>query len=207
MGRVILVRHGETAATRAARYSGQRETPLTPCGEMQHERLCHRLSGEALSRVVSSDLRRCRVLAGLIAAERGRSAELDPALREASFGAWEGLTYEEGMARDRQAIAAFNHDPAHVAPPQGESLAQVGMRARACLDKLLREQTGRDGALLLVSHGGTLRALLCGLLAIPLDRYWMLRIDPGSVSVLDIYPPGPIVAVLNDTCHLQGLPS
>ena len=45
------------------------------------------------------------------------------------------------------------------------------------------------------------------LLAIPLDRYWMLRIDPGAVSVLDFYPRGPIVAVLNDTYHLQGLPA
>src|SRR5919199_2362002 len=144
MGRVILVRHGETDANRASRYSGQQETPLTPCGELQHERLCHRLSGEAISRVVSSDLGRCRVLAEVIATERGRSVELDPALREARFGAWEGLTYEEGMARDRQAMVAFNRDPAHVAPPEGESLAQVEMRARACLDRLLREQTGRD---------------------------------------------------------------
>ncbi len=203
MSRLLLVRHGETALSRAMRYSGQRETALTPLGERQHERVRERLRPESIGRVVSSDLARCRTLAERIAADHGVAAESDPALREAAFGVWEGLTYDEAMARDRRAMVAFNRDPVKVAPPGGESLEAVAERARACLDRLLREQKRRDGALLLVSHGGTLQALLCGLLAVPLTRYWTLRVDPAALTVLDTYPMGPIVAVLNDTCHLK----
>lgn len=62
-----------------------------------------------------------------------------------------------------------------------------------------------SGALLVVSHGGPLRALLCSLQHIPLERYWTLSLDPASLTVLDAYPMGAIVSVLNDTCHVHGI--
>jgi alpha-ribazole phosphatase len=205
MSRVILVRHGESALNRQLRYSGQQDTPLTDLGHAQHQRLRTRLAAEPIDRVVHSDLARCRDLAEMVAEDRGLRAEPEPALREASFGIWEGLTYEMAMSRDRQAMVAFNRDPVQHGPPGGESLAALVARARPCFDALVRAHKDREGTLLVVSHGGTLRALLCSLLTIPLDRYWTLRADPGALSILDIYPLGPIAAVLNDTCHLEGL--
>ncbi len=206
MSRLILVRHGETVFIRASRYSGQQETALTPLGAAQHERVRARLVLEPISRVVSSDLRRCYALATVIAADHGQHAEPEVALREMDFGAWEGRTYAEAMATDRAAMVAFNRDPVGVAPPGGESLQEVSSRATACLDRLLHAHKGQQrGALVVVGHGGTLRALLCGLLAVPLARYWTLGIKPGSLTVLETYPRGPMVEVLNDTCHLEGL--
>jgi broad specificity phosphatase PhoE len=201
---VILVRHGQTVLQAAARYSGQQDTPLTPLGERQQELLRARLLRETIGRVVSSDLARCRVLAEAVAADHGLEAEPEPALREASFGVWEGLTYGEAMAHDRQAMVAFNRDTARVAPPGGESLAVLAARAIPALEACLRAHKQREGALLLVCHGGTLQALLSHLLAIPLERHWTMRVDNAAVSILDIYPMGAIVAVLNDTCHLDG---
>lgn len=205
MSRVILVRHGQTVLNQELRYSGQIDAPFTPLGEAQHERLRVLLAGMSIDRVVCSDLERIRAFADQLARDHGVAAEPEQALREASFGAWEGLTYEEAMARDRQAMVAFNRDTAHVAPPGGESLVTLEARVRPCFDAALKAHRDRPGALLVVSHGGTLRALLCGLLRIPLDRHWTLRVDPASCTVLDMYPMGPIVESLNDTCHLQGL--
>jgi len=219
MSRVILVRHGETVLNQKLRYSGQQETPLTALGEAQHEQVRTRLLDEHIARVVCSDLSRSQLLADRIAADHGVSAESEPELREASFGTWEGLTYEAAMARDRAAMVAFNRNPAVSGPPGGESLTALEKRLRACFDLLLlahKDHVGvpsttphdsAPGALLLVSHGGALRTLLCSLLAIPLDRYWTLRIDPASITILDTYPLGAIVSVLNDTCHLHGLGS
>ena len=202
--RLLLTRHGETVFNRGGRYSGQREIPLTALGEAQHTLLRRRLAGESIERVVCSDLTRCVTIAALVAADHRRQAEPDRALRELGFGAWEGLTYAEASARDPVLMAAFDDDPAHVTPPGGESLTTVAARMSARLEVLLREHdhVGRTGALLLVGHSGSLRALLCTLLGIPLARYWMLRLDPASLTVLDIYPASPIVSVLNDTCHL-----
>jgi broad specificity phosphatase PhoE len=207
VSRVILVRHGQTALQAAGRYSGQRDTPLTPLGERQHELLRARLLREAIGRVVGSDLARCRVLAEAVAADHGLEAEPEPALREAAFGSWEGLTYGEAMAQDRQAMVAFNRDTVHVAPPGGESLAALAARAIPLLDACVRAHKQREGALLLVGHGGTLQALLCHLLAVPLARHWTMRVDNAALSSLDIYPMGAIIAVLNDTCHLDGASS
>lgn len=205
MGRVILVRHGETVLNRQLRYSGQQETPLTALGQAQHDRLRARLRFEPIERILSSDLGRCRDLAEAVAADGAAPCELEPALREASFGIWERLTYEMAMARDRQAMVAFNRDPVQHGPPGGESLSALQARVRPYFDALVRGRRDDQGALLVVSHGGTLRVLLCSLLAIPLDRYWTLRIDPGGMTILDTYPLGAIIAVLNDTCHLADL--
>ena len=109
------------------------------------------------------------------------------------------------MGRDRAAMVAFNRDTVGVAPPGGETLLALEARARPAVDALIKAHKEREGALLLVTHGGTLRALLCSLLRIPLDRYWTLNVDLASLSILDVYPMGPIVSVLNDTCHLNGM--
>jgi broad specificity phosphatase PhoE len=54
-----------------------------------------------------------------------------------------------------------------------------------------------------VSHGGPLRALLCSLLGMPLEQQWQLRLDPGSLSAIDLLPTreppvlGAILVLLN----------
>ena len=161
---------------------------------------------QPISRIVSSDLEGCNLLAESLAAPRLLQVDRTPSLREAHFGVWEGLTYDQAMADDRAAMVRFNRDPAQVSPPGGESLAASGARALALFRTIVKEHRHREGALLLVSHGGTLRALLCLLLEIPLSRYWTLRVDNASLTCFDLYPMGPIIEILNDTSHLRGLP-
>ncbi len=206
MARLFLVRHGETTYGAQSRYSGQSDTPLTPRGEEQHLRLRDLLHGEKIDHVVSSDLTRCRLLADLVAADHGLSATMDARLREASFGQWEGLTYEEARTRDHAAMTAFNRAPADAAPPDGESLVHVVERARPFFDGLVKEHKEREGALLVVGHAGLLRGLLCSLLMIPLERYWTLNVDNAALTTLDIYRMGAIVQTLNDVHHLRDLP-
>ena len=47
-------------------------------------------------------------------------------------------------------------------------------------------QHEHEGEIVLVSHGGTLRGLLCSLLGMPLRNQWQLRIDTGSLSAIDV---------------------
>ena len=47
-------------------------------------------------------------------------------------------------------------------------------------------QREQNGEIVLVSHGGTLRGLLCSLLGMPLRNQWQLRIDIGSLSAIDV---------------------
>lgn len=206
MVRVFLVRHGETTYGAASRYSGQSDVPLSARGEAQHLRLRDLLHDKEIERVVSSDLARARLLADLVAADHGLSATTDACLREASFGRWEGLTYEEARTLDHAAMTAFNRAPAKAAPPDGESLVGVVGRVRPFFDALVKEHRDQEGALLVVGHSGALRGLLCSLLMIPLERYWTLNVDNAALTTLDMYPMGAIVQTLNDTHHLSDLP-
>src|SRR5215469_2797121 len=100
--RLILVRHGETVLNASGRFSGQLDTPLSARGRRQVALVGQCLAATALDAVVASDLRRARATAHAIAARHGLSVDIDPHLRERSFGTWEGLTFAEVSARNEQ---------------------------------------------------------------------------------------------------------
>ncbi|GIW07946.1 MAG: hypothetical protein KatS3mg060_2751 [Dehalococcoidia bacterium] len=75
------------------------------------------------------------------------------------------------------------------------------MRVRQFLRGLVAEPPAET--VVLVGHGGSLRAVYADLLGLPPEAAWRFRIDNCSLTVFDIYPEGAIVDVLNDTCHLE----
>ncbi|GAC1394332.1 MAG: hypothetical protein NVS4B11_18610 [Ktedonobacteraceae bacterium] len=108
---------------------------------------------------------------------------VSPAWREINFGAWEGLTYAEIAAAFPDQLGFFT-DPAHHAPPQGETLTDVLQRVSLALTAIVQRE--HDGEIVLVSHGGVLRGLLCTLLGMPLRNQWQLCLDTGSLSAIDV---------------------
>ena len=99
---------------------------------------------------------------------RGHAIDIfpDAGLREISLGLWEGLTVAEVESRWPGSHAARGADMAGFVPPQGESFAAVQARAVACVERWQARYP--DECLLLVSHAGVLRSLLCHWLALPL---------------------------------------
>ena len=106
-----------------------------------------------------------------------------PVWREIAFGAWEGLTYNEIATTFPDQLGFFT-DPEHIAPPEGETLHDVLQRVYPVLLAIV--QQGHSGEIVIVSHGGILRGLLCSLLGMPLRNQWQLHIDTGSLSVIDV---------------------
>lgn len=203
MTRLLLVRHGETIWNSELRYQGQKDIPLNDIGRAQAERVRERLAHEEFTAVYSSDLERASRTAAVIARGRGVPHECLVELREANFGDWEGLTYAEASARFPDVAKARRDDPERTQPPNGESLAQVRERALAAVDRLLARHA--DETILISGHGGPLRALLCGLLGLDLRFAWRLRLDNCSLSIVDTYPEGAILSLLNDVYHLRGI--
>lgn len=121
--------------------------------------------------IICSDLGRCRESARLVQEvfhARGHAIDIfpDAGLREISLGLWEGLTVAEVESRWPGSHAARGADMAGFVPPQGESFAAVQARAVACVERWQARYP--DECLLLVSHAGVLRSLLCHWLALPL---------------------------------------
>ena len=202
MVRLILARHGETAWNVQARYQGQTDLPLTGAGQRQAAALARRLARETIDVVYTSPLQRARQTAESIAAVHGLPANSDVRLSEIAFGAWEGLTYGRIREQFPQALGAWEADPWNATPPGGESLSQLAARVGSALDDVARTHAGQT--VLLVSHGGPLRVLLCLGLGLAPQAHWQFRLDTASVSELRLREGGSTLSYLNDTGHLAG---
>jgi probable phosphoglycerate mutase len=208
MARLILVRHGETAWNAQARYQGQSDPPLSEAGRRQAASLSSYLAREEIDAIHASDLQRAWDTALTIAGPHGLPVHADRRLREMDFGAWEGLTYTEVQTHDPSGLAAWEADPLNVAPSGGETLRQVAARVRSVLDDMARIEWERT--VVLVSHGGPLRVLLCMALGLEPQAHWQFRLGIASLSELyacevgaDIGRASGVLTRLNDTHHLE----
>lgn len=191
--RLYLVRHGETKGNTAKRYVGWSHEPLTARGEAQAAALARRLATEPVSAVYSSDLTRAMQTAAALAAPHGHPVIPLAGLREANFGDWSGLTYDQIHQAAPATLQAWLSDPETSAPPGGETLACLRSRALAALP--------RQDRAVVVSHGGPLRAIIGALTGRP---FWDISVPLCSLSILDLMPDGTaLCARPGDTDHLH----
>jgi alpha-ribazole phosphatase len=127
--------------------------------------LAERLAGERIDEIHTSDLRRAWETARAAADARRLPLRFDARLRELNFGIWQGLTYDEMRHAHPEALAAWEADPLRVAPPGGETLAQLAARISAFLGGLTK--AAPDRTVLVVAHKGSLQVLLCLALGLP----------------------------------------
>ena len=199
--RCFLVRHGEVDANREMRYLGLRDDPWNDVGEAQARALAARFEDIQVDAVLSSPLRRTEATARRIADACGRPVELEPRLLEMGFGRWEGLTHEQVRSQGdvaRRHLERWRADPG-LAPPGGESLADVQVRVVSLVQELEERRPGRT--VVLVTHVGPIKALLCHALGVPLARTARMFLDPGTLTVLDL-APSPVLRLFNDHGHL-----
>ena len=190
--RLWLVRHGATAANIDGRLCGSSDDPLSAVGEAQACWVADQLQAEHISIVYSSDLIRAKKTADIIAQRHTPAPQrlIEPAWREISFGDLENMTFREIAKRYPEQMAYFS-DPVNHTPPNGESFTHLLQRVQQAFTTLVavaREDERERGDIVVVSHGGTLRALLCYLFAIPYTNQWQLRIDNAALSVVDFQP-------------------
>lgn len=145
-----ILRHAPTAWNAEGRLQGLTDTRLSHEGEEMARRW--RLPPPAAGwKRMSSPLMRARQTAELL--RPAMPVAVDSALREMSFGAWEGRTLQELRARGGRAFAAAEAAGLDFQPPGGESpratMARIGSWASA-----LREPV------VAVSHKAAIRALL-----------------------------------------------
>lgn len=166
---VHLARHGETIWHEGDRYAGRSDVALTDRGRDQARALGRWASARPISTVASSDLSRARESARPCAEQLGHAIVVDARLREADYGAAEGLTSAEIRARWPLAWASFEAVPASNPLPGGEPGRAVVERVCAAISDLTVQAA--SGELLVVAHNTALRLWLCHTLGIPIDAY------------------------------------
>jgi alpha-ribazole phosphatase len=198
--KLILVRHGETDWNTERRYQGQLDVPLNGRGEWQAQLAGRALAGEAIERIVSSDLRRAFQTARAIAAACSLPVTADARLREISFGSWEGLNYDQILEQDGDAYRRWKENPVENAPTGGETLAVTEQRVLSLWQEIKEIDLE---TVALVSHGGTLRILLSYLLKLPPESFWETKLGNASITTLRVNHSAVTVDVLNDMRHWQ----
>jgi alpha-ribazole phosphatase len=202
MTQLYLTRHGETDWNIKQRFQGHSDIPLNENGRCQAADLARRLAEESIDAIYASNLSRAWETAETIAEHHSCPLIAEPGLREASFGKWEGMTYNEIQASDPEAVQAWHEDMANFAPPEGETPDQLAQRVASAY-ATINQQHGNDETVLLVAHGGSLQMLIANLLQLSPAHFWQFHLKPCSLSLISVYEEGPILNLLNDTCHLK----
>ena len=198
----LLLRHGQTPMSVQKRYAGRSDVPLTDTGIRQATAAAKRLAGAGIDVIVTSPLLRAARTAQEVAAVTGAPVVTDEGFRETDFGAWEGLTFAEVRERWPAEMTAWLADP-EVAPPGGESFADVSTRVT---DALHRALTGRDRqTVLIVSHVTPIKTLVAAALLAPPPALYRMHLDVAALCEIDWYADGPaVLRSFNDTGHLTG---
>lgn len=180
MIRMLLVRHGETEWNGAGRLQGRQDIALSPAGRAQIAELVPAIAAHAPRRVITSSLRRTRESAEALGLSVSRQ---DPRLDEAHLGSWEGQQSARLQELDPEAYRAWRGG--ELRPPGGESFGELTERVVAAVAEAAREvAAGGHGSVLVLTHGGPIRALLRH--AIGLDPARAVPSHPASLSVLDV---------------------
>ncbi len=201
MARLLLVRHGISEYNSARRFAGYSDVEMSAAGYEQAERLRDRLAGEKIDAVYSSDLRRALVTAEILCS--GRNVDIVPCseLREVNYGDVEGLTFPEISRLYPEVAELITNFSLQLWFPGGESFTEFIERTSKFLDRL--EKHAPEKTILIVSHSGPLRVLLCRLLGIDLVHWRQIRLDNASLSIVETYPQRVIISLLNDTDYLS----
>jgi broad specificity phosphatase PhoE len=198
---LYLVRHGETVWNTEKRAQGWQDSPLTERGIEQARRLAERLRPVRLDAIYASPSGRTMHTAAILRGDRALVVTPCEELREIHMGDWEGRRIDE-LDGEAERLHNFWYAP-HLFQPAGagETFAQLQARVVAAVSRLVAESAG--SAILLVSHGGALKALLAHYAGRPLAQLWAPPIlRQASLSVVEIEGQSARIVLEGDTSHL-----
>lgn len=177
--------------------------PLNERGREQAWRLGQWLADERLAAIYASDLSRAMETAAIAANGRSLPLRVTDTLRELSYGQLEGWTREDLEAAGYiEWMRRWNAGEDVPPPPQGEALPEAWERAQAFLNCVVLRHPG--DTVLVVSHGGLLRLLVCLLQGREYRAWGTVRTANTGLTEALIVPGEPARLLrVNDTTHLE----
>ena len=170
---IDLLRHGEVEG--GACYRGTTDDPLTELGWQQMRTAVAGRDDWQL--IISSPLCRCLNFGKELGRQKQLSLITETGFQELHFGDWEGKTAEQ---IEPDALRRFYEDPVNYPPPNGESLPVLEQRLEVAWQRILQNQAGKS--ILIVTHAGVIRTLLCLLLKVPLEKSFTIQVDHASFT-------------------------
>lgn len=180
-----LVRHGEPAG--GVLYRGSKDDPLSETGWQQLRSTLSQAieQGNTWDQIISSPMLRCCEFAK----EAGEKLRLTPniveGVRELSFGDLEGMRPKDAWEKYPELLSEMWKDPFEHTPPNGEPFTDFVARIDAAMRELIVNHKNQH--LLLVVHGGVIRAAIHNLLKVTAASTFRMDIPYASMTRFNIY--------------------
>ena len=199
MERFIFVRHGETSKNvKDVMHNSDDTELLTSAGVDQIEKTAEKLKEYSPSRVYSSKEARAIQSGELIAGKL--SIELEPidGMQERNWGELSNKPWSEVQKiLDPMSL----EERYEYIPPGGESWRQFEGRLIKAVSSII--ENSKDETIVIVTHGGAIRALMPYLLGAPKEESFKHSPDNASITVFNQNNGALIQEIVNDTAHLQ----
>ncbi len=201
--RLYLLRHGQTALSRANVFCGRGLDPaLTTEGEAMAAAFTNAYSREPWTAIYSSPLARAVRTAAPLAAAVKLPVEVRDGLAEIEYGEWDGLTVSEVERRWHDEYERWIADPAWNPPRSGETAIALAQRMAHVIEEITSAHL--EGNVLVVSHKASIRVLLCALLGVDVGRFrYRFGCPVGSVTIVEFGSHGPLAMAVADRSHLD----
>lgn len=204
---LVLVRHAESIWNAEHRWQGQSDVPLSERGRNEAFELAGRLAKTHFDAIFASDLSRARETAEAIVARNEAQptmrVALSRGLREMDLGAWCGLPHAEVLARYPDDVDALSRGEDRPIGGTGESLSAFEARVHDALERSLAT-VPEARRVLVVTHGGCIRAVLLRLLGLRGRRRPLEGAGNTSLTTLRADRGVPVeLLVYNDASHLE----
>lgn len=186
----MLLRHGDT--NYPGRYIGSRDVPLSAAGVDQITALRDAVQEMKIDRILASPMLRCRQTCELLLPSIDITWVEE--LREIDFGDWEGLSFSEIVAKDPTHVEQWADWSLDFCFPGGESIGHFVRR----MQKVGKHLAGlAEKNIMVISHGGVLRALLCHYLGLAPEKYLLFQVEKGRFSTLQLHGELGVLTGLN----------
>jgi len=195
---LILVRHGETLWNKEGRIQGTSDIELSEAGIEQAQLLALSLKDQTICAIHASPLKRALKTAEIINEFHRKEIQINSDLMEMDQGDFEGFSFKELMACEKEFLNNWIADPASVKMPHGESLNQLQKRAWSAVEAIISK--GENA--LVVAHNFTIAAILCRIRKISLSEFRNTCVDTASKTIVRFQNGEAEIVVLNDRSHL-----
>ncbi|MFL0267287.1 alpha-ribazole phosphatase [Candidatus Clostridium radicumherbarum] len=178
---IYLLRHGETEENKNRFYYGKLDVSLNDKGKTQALKAREFLEEVNFNKVYTSERLRTKETASLVARKGLNKFVADKRINEMDFGEFEGKDYKEIQKLYPKEYESWSRDWKEFSPPGGESYLEVYNRVKEFMEELLREQSEN---VLVVTHGGIIRTILCYVLGGNLENFWKFSSKNCDISLI-----------------------
>lgn len=196
MGRIVLLRHGESQWNLENRFTGWVDVPLSPKGEEEARIAGQKLRSYRFDRAFTSVLMRAKETLRIVLETIGQTSipiEKDQALNERMYGDLQGMNKAETAKQYGEQQVKIWRRSYDIRPPGGESLKDTAERVLPYYERRIQPFVARGETIIIAAHGNSLRALVMHFDQLSKEEVLELNIPTGAPLAYDIGEDGKLL--------------